>query len=252
MKLFLVAALLGLVAAQPGPGGRRGGMIRCINEHISKQDQRVMRAATKDITWECPEEPEGASQTGPGMEEGHPGAKKRPRCKPTPEAHEKILAALVAAFEAKAKKLDATFNACRGSTEGMKRCIFKKISLGDLKAMREATKDITWECPEQPEGGEQTGPGMEKGHPGAGKRPRCEPTPEAKEEILAALVAAYGAKAKELDATFNACRGKSEGGQKRGIGTEEAYPVCVQNWFNYPDYPYSVCVQNWINTIELD
>merc|ERR1712142_1358971 len=150
MKLFLVAALLGLVAAQPGPGGRRG-------------DQWVMRVATKDITWECPEQPEDGSQTGPGMEEGHAGAKKRPRCKPTPEAHEKILAALVAAFEAKAKKLDATFNACRGSTEGMKRCIFKKISLGDLKAMREATKDITWECPEQPEGGEQTGPGMEEG-----------------------------------------------------------------------------------------
>jgi len=221
MKLFIIAALLGLVAAAPAPVGRRGGlplpvqvcfadwnregMRQCVKESISAEDQKVIQAAIEEITWDCVGRLENGSQTRLGMEKG--------RCWPTPEAFEEMRDAFIAAFKAKAKQLDATFTACLGHVEvgGMIDCIIKKISIEDQKVMRVAIKSVIWECHEQTEGGSQTRPGMEKGSAGAKNWSRCSPTPEAQEDFRVIVKDVFLAKAGRLYDAFNACRCYAEG-----------------------------------------
>ena len=74
----------------------------------------------------------------------------------------------------------------------MKQCLRDNLPkpYGEIK---DATKDITWECPE---------------------RRRCKPPPEKMPEIHTAWVAAFGQEiADEIKATFEQCKEQSQGNE---------------------------------------
>ena len=76
----------------------------------------------------------------------------------------------------------------RGRWRAIKKCLKENLPKpwGEIK---NATKEITWECP-----------------------PKCKPPPEKMPDIQAALVAAFGQEiADKIKATFEQCKEQSQG-----------------------------------------
>jgi len=126
--------------------GNPKGHGQCLRDSFSKDQVAEMANAIEEagITWECEKKKERRS--------------RGPECRPTPEARERIHAAIVKTFgEQEGAKIRHAFDKCAkdnaGNPKGHKKCLQQRFSPKDVEAMKNALEGarITWECEEKRE-----------------------------------------------------------------------------------------------------